>query len=143
MDADGIRGEAGAGKSTLLRVARGERQPRWVHHQLSSWNDRCRSCETARFADRPLPRGDEFCISRVAGVRTHPTEWVHRQSRMTPFSWWTALTSCAVRSGQGAPPGCGVARQYKNLRVVVTSRPTAIAPKWLVAEGFESVSWSR
>jgi hypothetical protein len=138
-----IRGEAGAGKSTLLswlavNAARGT-----FTSQLQGWNECVPFLVKLRdFANRALPRGDAL-ISEQTELECGPipAEWVHRQlesgSAILLVDGVDELTSSQrdkVRSWLRAQLG-----QYPGVRVVVTSRPTAITPKWLATEQFRSV----
>jgi hypothetical protein len=138
-----IRGEAGAGKSTLLswlavNAARGT-----FTSQLQGWNECVPFLVKLRdFANRALPRGDAL-ISEQTELECGPipAEWVHRQlesgSAILLVDGVDELTSSQrdkVRAWLRAQLG-----QYPDIRVVVTSRPTAITPKWLARENFRSV----
>jgi predicted NACHT family NTPase len=89
-----------------------------------------------------MPRGDAL-ISEQAELDCGPipTEWVHRQllsgSAILLVDGVDELTSGQrnkVRTWLRAQLGL-----YRDIRVVVTSRPTAITPKWLATEKFRSV----
>ena len=138
-----IRGEAGAGKSTLLswlavNAARGT-----FTSQLQDWNGCVPFLLKLRdFANRPMPRGDAL-ISEQSELECGPipAEWVHRQlksgSAILLVDGVDELTSGQrnkVRSWLRAQLGL-----YPDIKVVVTSRPTAITPKWLATEDFRSV----
>jgi len=135
-----IRGEAGAGKSTLLawlaiNAARGTFTGR-----LTEWNGLTPFLVKLRnYADGRLPRGDALIGELTCGPI--PSEWVHRQLKAG-----TALLLVdgvdELSSGQRDKVRTwlrGQLGQYPELRVVVTSRPTAVTPKWLATEGFRSV----
>jgi len=137
-----IRGEAGSGKSTLLRwlaitAARG-----LFSGALTSLNGSVPFLIKLRsYTDRPLPRSDEFIddVAPALGAIT-PDAWAHRclesgramllidgideiveAQREKVRSWLRNLTDT-----------------YPRARVVVTSRPAAVAAGWLGAEEFQS-----
>lgn len=135
-----LRGEAGGGKSTLLRwlavtAARGS-----FTGPLSEWNGSVPFVIKLRsHAGKPLPRPEEF-IDDVAGhlAGIMPRGWAHRQ-----------LTSGrALLLVDGVDEVTGTQRQavrewlkrivtdFRDIRIIVTSRPAAAGSDWLRAEGF-------
>lgn len=138
-----IRGEAGAGKSTLLRwLAVNAAQQKFVD-KLEDWNGCVPFLVKLRdFSERSLPRGDEL-LSQPTSPQCGPVpaEWVHRR-----FESGNALLLVdgvdellmqrrnAVRHWLR-----DLLYGYPELRIVVTSRPTAVNSRWLVNDGFSSV----
>jgi len=135
-----IRGEAGAGKSTLLawlaiNAARGTFTGR-----LTDWNGLTPFLVKLRdHADGKPPRGDALIGELVCGPV--PPEWVHRQlaagTAILLVDGVDELTSGQRDKVRGWLRG--LLGQYAGIRIVVTSRPTAVTPKWLGTEGFRSV----
>lgn len=138
-----IRGEAGAGKSTLLRWLAINAARETFTNQLTEWN----GCvpflvELRDFAGKPLPRGDDLLrqpSSPPSGPI--PEEWVHRQfvsgQALLLVDGVDELTSQQrdkVRTWLR-----DLLTRYPSVRVVVTSRPTAVTPKWLLRERFRSI----
>lgn len=138
-----IRGEAGAGKSTLLRWLAINAARQTFKDYLTDWNGCVPILVKLReFAEKSLPLGDDLLRqSSSPQCGPIPEEWVHRQllsgrvlllvdgvdeltsqQRDKARSWLRSLLSA-----------------YKAIRVVVTSRPTAVTPKWLLRENFRSV----
>jgi hypothetical protein len=138
-----IRGEAGAGKSTLLRWLAVNAGHCTFSDRLADWNGCVPFLVKLRdFADGPLPRGDELLTQPSSPhCGPAPREWVHRQ-----FESGRALLLVdgvdelvATRRGTVRTWLRELLAGYPDLRVVVTSRPTAVTSKWLLAEGFRSV----
>ncbi|GAA1826616.1 NACHT domain-containing protein [Actinomadura chokoriensis] len=135
-----LRGEAGGGKSTLLRwlavtAARGS-----FSGPLSEWNGSVPFVIKLRsHAGRPLPRPEEF-IDDVAGhlAGIMPRGWAHRQ----------LASGRALLLVDGVDEVTGTQRQavrewlkrivteFRDIRIIVTSRPAAAGSDWLRAEGF-------
>nr|WP_239067228.1 NACHT domain-containing protein [Actinomadura bangladeshensis] len=135
-----LRGEAGGGKSTLLRwlavtAARGS-----FSGPLSEWNGSVPFVVKLRsHAGRPLPRPEEF-IDDVAGhlAGIMPRGWAHRQ----------LASGRALLLVDGLDEVTGTQRQavrewlkriitgFRDIRIIVTSRPAAAGSDWLRAEGF-------
>ncbi|TYK43021.1 NACHT domain-containing protein [Actinomadura decatromicini] len=135
-----LRGEAGSGKSTLLRwlaitAARGS-----FSGPLSEWNGCVPFVIKLRsHAGGPLPRPEEF-LDDVAGnlAGLMPRGWVHR--RLTSgralllvdgVDEVTSAQRQTVRQWLKA-----IVTEFRNIRIVVTSRPAAAGSDWLRAEGF-------
>ncbi|MFC4055009.1 NACHT domain-containing protein [Actinomadura syzygii] len=137
-----LRGEAGSGKSTLLRwlaitAARGS-----FSGPLSEWNGCVPFVIKLRsHAGGPLPRPEEF-LDDVAGnlAGLMPRGWAHRRltsgralllvdgvdevttaQRQTVRQWLKAIVA-----------------EFRDIRIVVTSRPAAAGSDWLRAEGFRT-----
>ncbi|HYS38684.1 MAG TPA: NACHT domain-containing protein, partial [Pseudonocardiaceae bacterium] len=138
-----IRGEAGAGKSTLLswlavNAARGT-----FTSQLQGWNECVPFLVKLRdFANRPLPRGDAL-ISEQSELECGPIppEWVHRQL-LSGLAILLVDGVDELPSGQRDKVRAWLRAQlgqYPDIKIVVTSRPTAITQKWLTRENFRSV----
>ncbi|OXM68409.1 NACHT N-terminal Helical domain 1-containing protein [Amycolatopsis vastitatis] len=138
-----VRGEAGAGKSTLLRWLAVNAVQAAFTDTLADWNACVPFLVKLRdFADRPLPRGDEL-LTQASSPQfgPFPPEWVHRQ-----FESGTSLLLVdgvdelvAQRRPLVRQWLANLLAAYPSLRVVVTSRPTAVTSRWLVREGFRSV----
>lgn len=138
-----VRGEAGAGKSTLLRWLAVNAAQRGFTDQLAEWNDCVPFLVKLRdFAETPLPRGDEL-LTQPSSPHTGPAPagWVHRQ--LASGEALLLVDGVDELTAQRRP----MVRQwlnnllagYPSLRVVVTSRPTAVGSTWLAHEGFRSV----
>ncbi|WP_169809264.1 NACHT domain-containing protein [Actinomadura chibensis] len=135
-----LRGEAGSGKSTLLRwlaitAARGS-----FNGPLSEWNGCVPFIIKLRsHAGGPLPRPEDF-LDDVAGnlAGLMPRGWVHR--RLTSgralllvdgVDEVTSAQRQTVRQWLKA-----IVTEFRDIRIVVTSRPAAAGSDWLRAEGF-------
>ncbi|MEW2506742.1 NACHT domain-containing protein [Amycolatopsis sp. NPDC047767] len=138
-----IRGEAGAGKSTLLRWLAVNAARSAFTDQLAGWNGCVPFLVKLRdFADGPLPRGDELLTQPSSPPwGPAPREWVHRRLKsgealvlVDGVDELVATRRPAVRTWLR-----DLLAGYPDIRVVVTSRPTAVTSKWLLAEGFRSV----
>ncbi|MFF4597957.1 NACHT domain-containing protein [Amycolatopsis sp. NPDC001319] len=138
-----IRGEAGAGKSTLLRWLAVNAARSAFTDQLTGWNGCVPFLVKLRdFADGPLPRGDELLTQPSSPPwGPAPREWVHRRLEsgealvlVDGVDELVATRRAAVRTWLR-----DLLAGYPDIRVVVTSRPTAVTSKWLLAEGFRSV----
>ncbi|WP_432853255.1 NACHT domain-containing protein [Amycolatopsis sp. CA-161197] len=138
-----IRGEAGAGKSTLLRWLAVNAARSAFTDQLAGWNGCVPFLVKLRdFADGPLPRGDELLTQPSSPPwGPAPREWVHRRLEsgealvlVDGVDELVATRRAAVRTWLR-----DLLAGYPDIRVVVTSRPTAVTSKWLLAEGFRSV----
>lgn len=135
-----LRGEAGSGKSTLLRwlaitAARGS-----FSGPLSEWNGCVPFVIKLRsHAGGPLPRPEEF-LDDVAGnlAGLMPRAWVHRRLRsgralllVDGVDEVTSAERQAVRHWLKE-----IVTDFRDIRVVVTSRPAAAGSAWLRTEGF-------
>ncbi|MFI0406803.1 NACHT domain-containing protein [Actinomadura sp. 3N508] len=135
-----LRGEAGGGKSTLLRwlaitAARGS-----FSGPLSDWNGCVPFLVKLRsHAGVPLPRPEEL-IDDVAGslAGLMPRGWAHRRLAsgralllVDGVDEVTTAQRQVVRSWLK-----DIVAQFRDIRVVVTSRPAAAGSDWLRAEGF-------
>ncbi|MGW5416264.1 NACHT domain-containing protein [Actinomadura geliboluensis] len=135
-----LRGEAGGGKSTLLRwlavtAARGS-----FSGLLSKWNGSIPFVIKLRsHAGKPLPRPEEF-IDDVAGhlAGIMPRGWAHRQLSsgralllVDGVDEVTGSQRQAVREWLKR-----IVTEFRDIRIIVTSRPAAAASDWLRAEGF-------
>ncbi|MFI0371817.1 NACHT domain-containing protein [Actinomadura sp. 1N219] len=135
-----LRGEAGGGKSTLLRwlaitAARGS-----FSGPLSDWNGCVPFLVKLRsHAGGSLPRPEEF-IDDVAGnlAGIMPRAWAHRRLAsgralllVDGVDEVTSPQRQSVRSWLKDIVG-----QFRDIRIVVTSRPAAAGSDWLRAEGF-------
>ncbi|MEV0072690.1 NACHT domain-containing protein [Amycolatopsis sp. NPDC050768] len=138
-----IRGEAGAGKSTLLRWLAVNAARSAFTDQLAGWNGCVPFLVKLRdFADGQLPRGDELLTQPSSPPwGPAPREWVHRRLEsgealllVDGVDELVATRRAAVRTWLR-----DLLAGYPDIRVVVTSRPTAVTSKWLLAEGFRSV----
>ncbi|SHG21883.1 NACHT domain-containing protein [Streptoalloteichus hindustanus] len=138
-----VRGEAGAGKSTLLRwLAVNAARSAFTGH-LREWNGCVPFMVKLReFATRALPRGDDV-LNQPSSPQLGPIPegWAHRQFDsgralllVDGIDELSARRRPAVRTWLRE-----LLASYPQLRVVVTSRPTAITAKWLTHEGFRSV----
>lgn len=135
-----LRGEAGGGKSTLLRwlavtAARGS-----FSGPLSEWNGSIPFVIKLRsHAGKSLPRPEEF-IDDVAGhlAGIMPRGWAHRQLSsgralllVDGVDEVTGSQRQAVREWLKR-----IVTEFRDIRIIVTSRPAAAASDWLRAEGF-------
>lgn len=135
-----VRGEAGAGKSTLLRWLAVNAAQGAFTDQLAEWNGCVPFLVKLRdFADRPLPDGDELIGRLQAGPV--PPEWVHR--RLLSGNALLLVDGVDELVARRRPAVrvwlAGLLGAYPSVRVVVTSRPTAVGSRWLAHEGFRSV----
>ncbi|MBE1573877.1 NACHT domain-containing protein [Amycolatopsis roodepoortensis] len=138
-----IRGEAGAGKSTLLRWLAVNSAQGTFTDKLDGWNECVPFLVKLRdFPNGPLPRGDEL-LTQPSSPQCGPipSEWVHRQLEsghalllVDGVDELVAQRRNAVRQWLRE-----LLNGYPKLRVVVTSRPTAVGSRWLAHEGFRSV----
>ncbi|MGW5052939.1 NACHT domain-containing protein [Actinokineospora sp. NPDC004072] len=138
-----VRGEAGAGKSTLLRWLAVNAARSGFTGQLQEWNECVPFLVKLRdFATGPLPRGDEL-LNQPSSPQCGPVPegWVHRQLEsgkalllVDGVDELVAQRRPVVRTWLR-----GLLDSYPDMRVVVTSRPTAVTPRWLAQEGFRSI----
>ncbi|MFC6088755.1 NACHT domain-containing protein [Saccharothrix lopnurensis] len=139
-----IRGEAGLGKTTLLQWIAVRGAQRDFVDPLTAWNDAVPFLvPLRRYADRDLPAPERF-----------PDEVGRHIADEMPPGWVQAQ----LRSGRGlvlvdgvdelAPDRRQEAREwlrsliltFPGARYVVTSRPSAVDPDWLAADGFTVAS---
>jgi NACHT N-terminal Helical domain 1/NACHT domain len=138
-----VRGEAGAGKSTLLRWLAVNAARSAFAGPLREWNE----CvpfmvELRDFATAALPRGDGM-LDQPGSPQFGPIPdgWTHRRFEsghalllVDGVDELVARRRTAVRDWLRE-----LLASYPQMRVVVTSRPTAVTSKWLAHEGFRSV----
>ncbi|MGH3620915.1 MAG: NACHT domain-containing protein, partial [Sciscionella sp.] len=138
-----IRGEAGAGKSTLLRWLAVNAARGWFTDQLVKWNGCVPFLVKLRdFPDAPPPHGDALLSQpRSPPCGPVPPEWVHRQlDSGRALLLVDGVDELTQHRRDGVRTWLrGMLGAYPNIRVVVTSRPTAVTPKWLTSEDFRSV----
>lgn len=138
-----LRGEAGAGKSTLLQWLAVNSSRGSFEGQLADWNGCIPFIVKLRdFAGKELPRGDGF-IAQVGGPITGPipSEWVHRQLVSgRALLLVDGVDELLPRDRERARKWLiNLLIAYPDIRVVVTSRPTAINTKWISSFDFRSV----
>ncbi|GAA4531116.1 NACHT domain-containing protein [Amycolatopsis samaneae] len=138
-----IRGEAGAGKSTLLRWLAVNAARTAFTDQLEEWNECVPFLVKLRdFPQGPLPRGDEL-LTQPSSPQCGPVPegWVHRQCESgRALLLVDGVDELAARRRNAVKLWLReMLNSYPDLRVVVTSRPTAVTSKWLVRDGFRSV----
>ncbi|TDC94956.1 NACHT domain-containing protein [Actinomadura sp. 7K507] len=135
-----LRGEAGSGKSTLLRwlavtAARGS-----FSGPLRGWNGCVPFVIKLRsHAGGRLPRPEEFLddvASNLAGIM--PRGWAHRQLRSgRALLLVDGLDEIASTQRQAVRQWLKeIVAGFRDIRIVVTSRPAAADSGWLRAEGF-------
>ncbi|WP_157420171.1 NACHT domain-containing protein [Actinomadura kijaniata] len=133
-----LRGEAGGGKSTLLRwlavtAARGA-----FTGELADWNGVVPFLIKLRHADE-LPRPEQY-LDTVAGnlVGIMPRGWVHRQLRSgRALLMVDGVDEVPAHRRQAVRDWLrGIVNEFRDLRIIVTSRPAAARADWLRAEGF-------
>ncbi|MGN9818718.1 NACHT domain-containing protein [Streptomyces sp. SD11] len=143
-----LRGEAGSGKTTLLRwlaitAARGA-----FTTELADWNGLTPVFVKLReYSGRPLPKKPEELLDGVAGTITGimPKAWVERQLAEGKV----LLLVDGVDELQGKERRSvrewlrGLLGTYGDIRVVVTSRPTAAGVDWLRSEDFTALHLDR
>ncbi|MEU5263810.1 NACHT domain-containing protein [Amycolatopsis sp. NPDC021455] len=137
-----IRGEAGSGKSTLLRwlainAARGT-----FRDELAGLNGYIPFLIKLRsYSGRRLPSPEEFLDGTAQALTAlMPSAWVHRQLAsgraivlVDGVDELTADERAAVRAWLK-----DLIQAFPEIRLVLTSRPSAAAKSWLSAEGFNS-----
>lgn len=137
-----IRGEAGAGKSTLLRWLAINSASEKFRGELEHWNGLTPIIVKLReFAEKQLPRGDDLLRQRSSPLcGPIPAEWVHRQlSCGNVLLLVDGVDELVIRQRDAVKDWLrGLLTMYPDLKVVVTSRPTAVNSKWLMNEGFET-----
>lgn len=138
-----VRGEAGAGKSTLLRWLAINAARRSFEGKLDDWNDCVPILVKLRdFPDSKLPRGDAL-LEQPSSPHCGPIpmEWVHRQLSSGKVLLLVDGVDELTKSKRDAARVWlrSILDNYPEIRVVVTSRPTAVSSKWLHQEGFRSV----
>ncbi|MGC5564710.1 NACHT domain-containing protein [Streptomyces sp. FR-108] len=143
-----LRGEAGSGKTTLLRwlaitAARGA-----FTTELADWNGLTPVFVKLReYSGRPLPKKPEELLDGVAGTITGimPKAWVERQLA----DGKVLLLVDGVDELQGKERRSvrewlrSLLGTYGDIRVVVTSRPTAAGVDWLRSEDFTALHLDR
>ncbi|WP_328493747.1 NACHT domain-containing protein [Streptomyces sp. NBC_00414] len=143
-----LRGEAGSGKTTLLRwlaitAARGA-----FTTELADWNGLTPVFVKLReYSGRPLPKKPEELLDGVAGTITGvmPKAWVERQLA----DGKVLLLVDGVDELQGKERRSvrewlrRLLGTYGDIRVVVTSRPTAASVDWLRSEDFTTLHLDR
>ncbi|TMQ91616.1 NACHT domain-containing protein, partial [Actinomadura soli] len=135
-----LRGEAGGGKSTLLRwlaitAARGS-----FSGPLSDWNGCVPFLIKLRsHAGGSLPRPEEF-IDDVTGALAGlmPRGWAHRRlASGHALLLVDGVDEVATAQRQVVRSWLkDIVAQFRDIRIVVTSRPAAAGSDWLRAEGF-------
>ncbi|WP_328494719.1 NACHT domain-containing protein [Streptomyces sp. NBC_00414] len=142
-----IRGEAGSGKSTLLHWIATSASRSTFKRELASWNGMVPFLIKLRsHSDGELPAPEEFVRATtpsIAGIM--PAGWVHRQ--LATGRALLLVDGVDELSGRRRPKIRAWLRSiiaaYPELRIVVTSRPSAAASSWLDAEGFRSAQLER
>ncbi|KAA2261241.1 NACHT domain-containing protein [Solihabitans fulvus] len=138
-----LRGEAGAGKSTLLRWLAINAAKGSFAGALGHWNEHVPFLVKLReFADKPLPRVNELLsLPSTPECGPAPDEWAHRQLDSGQALLLVDGVDELQREQRDAVRHWlrGLLSSYPHILVVVTSRPTAVTPKWLAHEGFHSV----
>ncbi len=143
-----LRGEAGSGKTTLLRwlaitAARGA-----FTAELADWNGLTPVFVKLReYSGRPLPKKPEELLDGVAGNITGimPKGWVERQLRDDKVLLLVDGVD-ELLSSERRPVRDWLRRllgTYGDIRVVVTSRPTAAGTDWLHREDFTALHLDR
>ncbi|MFC8407001.1 NACHT domain-containing protein [Streptomyces griseoincarnatus] len=142
-----IRGEAGSGKSTLLHWIATSSVRSAFKGELASWNGLIPFLIKLRsYPEGDLPGPEDFvraAMPSIAGVM--PAGWVHRQL--------SSSQAILLVDGVDELPGGrrakvrawlrGLIIAYPELRVIVTSRPSAAASSWLSSDGFRSAQLDR
>ncbi|WTW77685.1 NACHT domain-containing protein [Streptomyces sp. NBC_00009] len=142
-----IRGEAGSGKSTLLHWIATSAARSAFKRELSSWNGAVPFLIKLRsYAEEDLPAPEDFvraATPSIAGIM--PTGWVHRQlSSPRAILLVDGVDELLARRRPKVRSWLrGLIAAYPELRIVVTSRPSAAGSSWLNSEDFRSSQLER
>jgi Leucine-rich repeat (LRR) protein len=139
-----IRGDAGAGKSTLLRWIAINAASSSFEAQLAEWNGLAPFLVKLReFSDRPLPRVEDMTNQPSSpSCGPVPPGWIHRQF-MTgrAILLVDGVDELVQRQREAVRVWLSkILETYPDIRVVVTSRPTAITSRFLKREQFNYVT---
>lgn len=137
-----IRGEAGSGKTTLLQWLAVNAARSSFRSSLSHWNGLTPFLIKLRsHAGQKLPKPEGF-LEGVADpiVELMPKGWVHRKlGAGKALLLVDGVDELALNERKNVREWIrALLRAYPDVTVVVTSRPAAAAPKWLVEEQFIS-----
>ncbi|MEU6198424.1 NACHT domain-containing protein [Streptomyces sp. NPDC047061] len=142
-----IRGEAGSGKSTLLHWIATSASRSTFKRELASWNGMVPFLIKLRsHSDGELPAPEEFVRATTPSISgIMPAGWVHRQ--LATGRALLLVDGVDELPGRRRPKVRAWLRSlitaYPDLRIVVTSRPSAAASSWLDSEGFWSAQLER
>ncbi|MGW9396144.1 NACHT domain-containing protein [Streptomyces sp. NPDC055642] len=142
-----IRGEAGSGKSTLLQWIATSAARSAFKKELASWNGTVPFIIKLRsYAEEDLPAPEEFvraATPSIAGIM--PAGWAHRQlASNRAILLVDGVDELPVRRRPKVRSWLrGLITAYPELRIVVTSRPSAAASSWLNSENFRSSQLER
>ena len=135
-----LGGQAGSGKTTLLKQIAVQASRRGFAGPLQDWNEKIPFFIPLRqYAGAGLPAPEEFVrLTAPAIAGSMPQHWAHDQLR-------SGRAILLVDSVDEVPhiQRADVAvwlkelsESYHDCAIVVTSRPTAIEPSWMVSDGF-------
>jgi hypothetical protein len=137
-----IRGDAGSGKTTLLQWLAVAASRRELPAGLNSWNDLIPVyLPLRRYAKRPLPRPDEFLnlmLPNLAGIM--PDRWMHEllQSARALMLLDGLDELPAARREEFKGWFDDLLRDFPDVAVVLTSRPTAADKAWFHAKKIQA-----
>ncbi|NUT45939.1 MAG: NACHT domain-containing protein [Saccharothrix sp.] len=139
-----IRGEAGLGKTTLLQWIAVRSARRDFAEPLTGWNDTIPFfVPLRRYAERELPAPERFLDEVGRHIADEmPPNWVQRHLREgRGLILVDGVDELAPHRRQEARDWLrSLILAFPAARVVVTSRPSAVDPDWLAADGFAVAS---
>ncbi|MFC5052864.1 NACHT domain-containing protein [Saccharothrix xinjiangensis] len=139
-----IRGEAGLGKTTLLRWIAVRSARHDFAEPLTAWNGTVPFLvPLRRYADRELPAAGQFLDEVGRHIADEmPAGWVQQQLRSgLAVVLVDGVDELAVeRRGEARAWLRSLVLSFPEARFVVTSRPSAVDPDWLAADGFAVTS---
>ena len=135
-----IRGEAGSGKTTMLQWLAVQAARESFEGALDSWNGQVPFfIQLRRWVDRDLPKPESFLDFVTPNISDEmPRQWVHRQLRSGALVLIDGIDEVPETKRHDVKDWIdGIAGDFPESRVVVTSRPAAVEEGWLSAEEFE------
>lgn len=142
-----LRGDAGSGKTTLLHwLALNAARGTFVG-PLSQWNGRMPFLiKLRRFVGEEPPRPEQFLNGMADAISAlMPVGWVHRHLASGRVALLVdGIDELPTDERRGAREWLrDILYAYPDITIIVTSRPSAVPPRWLSTEGFVSTTLER